>query len=28
MVIFLGKGKKRKESASDLNDPNHENEIF
>jgi len=27
-VITLAKGKKHKECASDLNDPNHQNEIF
>ena len=27
-VISLAKGKKQKECASDLNDPNHQNEIF
>jgi len=27
-VIFLAKGKKQKECASDLNDPHHQNEIF
>ena len=27
-VISLAKGKKQKECASSLNDPNHQNEIF
>ena len=27
-VIFIAKGKKLKECASDLNDPNQQNEIF
>jgi len=27
-VISLAKGKKQKECASNLNDPNHQNEIF
>ena len=27
-VIFLAKGKKQKECASDLNNPNQQNEIF
>jgi len=27
-VISLGKGRKQKESASNLNDRNHQNEIF
>jgi len=28
LFISLAKGKKQKECASDLNDPNHQNEIF
>jgi len=28
IAIFLPKGKKQKECASDLNDSNHQNEIF
>jgi len=27
-VVFLAKGKKQKECVRDLNDPNHQNEIF
>jgi len=27
-IISLAKGKKQKERASDLNDPNHQTEIF
>jgi len=27
-IILLAKGKKQKESASNLNDPNHQNEVF